>query len=264
MNRNKWIILSIGIVLLIGLSAVALTLEDNTGSEPGMGSDSAVNQTAEEDDDAPAQDNGSQNQQQNGNLNISSDEEGLGTDGQGADEEALIIAAEEILSSTELSHLSDSPSEESLLEQSELYYRYLASLEEGGDPDAMTDAEWTARELYVWFNLAQSEFDVEFDPGSYHLFIEEEQEREVSEEDHDPSQRVLFDVLESEFGEEAKRRQQDIHYLQPYLWTQMEEEAVSQHGGESTDEDDTSQALLEVEQTVFERMAEQYPDLVDN
>ncbi|AOM82085.1 hypothetical protein [Salisediminibacterium beveridgei] len=264
MNRNKWIILSIGVVLLIGLSAVALTLEDNSASEPGMGSDSAVNGTGEEDNSAPANDNGSQNQQQNGNLNITSDDEGFGADGQAADEEALIAAAEGLLSSMELSHISDSPSEESLLEQSELYYSYLASLEEGGDPDAVNDAEWTARELYVWFNMAQAEYDVQFDPDAYHSFIEAEQEREITEEDHDPSQRILFDVLESNYDTEAKRRQQDIHYLQPYLWTQMKEEAISRHSDGATDEENTSEALLEVEQMVFERMAQQYPDLVDN
>lgn len=261
LNRNKWILLAVGIVLLIGLSAVALNLENASGPEPGMGSNEAVNETqnepnaAESGNENTASGNGGS---MNGDLNVSTSGDEQNTLNDPEREAEIRQAAEELVTADTLPEAEEMPTEESLMAHSRMYYQFLERTNDSYPVESIDqDAEWTAGELYTWLDYAKSDFSFDFNAEAYTAFITEGVEAEEGGEEEDPSLRILFEVLEEEYGTTMLQRQQDIHYLEPFIRSQIRDDVIARYG------EDEDAAFMAIQETIFERMSQRYPELVD-
>lgn len=264
MNRNKWIVLAVGIVLLTGLSAVALNLENASGPEPGMGGNGALDDSQNEQNTTAANNENTVSENggtMDGDLNISASGDEQHVFDNPERETELRQSAEELLTADTLPEAEERPTEASLMAHSRLYYLFLERTNEGYSAESIDqDAEWTAGELYTWLEYAESEFAFDFDTESYSAFIHEGTDLEEAGEDEDQSLMMLFEVIEEAYGSTMLQRQQDIHYLEPFIRSQITEEVIARYGEHDEDEEG---AFMMIQETIFERMSQRYPELVD-
>ncbi|GEL08467.1 hypothetical protein [Salisediminibacterium halotolerans] len=260
MTKNKLIVLGIGLILIIILSALLIVLQPET--------DQNTQQTNSEPETAN-EENSSANENTadtSDNFNMP-DEDGVVGEDSGVnendepDDEQLKEYADRALDNVDLPEDTDSISEELLRAHAELYsiYTQMAELESDDIDGSQESAERIMRERYSWYEFSSEEYGFTYNEDDFLTVAE----TEGYIEDASKRAAVLFEVLANE-NDDYYTGQLVYQYLQPYIWHEIADEAIAYYDPASENEQEREEAAERMfAQDVLEYIGDEYPEYLE-
>lgn len=262
MTKNKLIVLGIGLILIIILSALLIVLQPD--------SEQSTQQTNVESEANNAEENTSANEntpESDNDFNMPDEdgvagEEGTGNNVQnGQDDEQLREYAASALDEVNLHEDPDNISEDLLYAHAELnlLYTQMAEQDSKDIDSSQNSAEWPARERYMWYEFASEEFGFSYDKDEFLTTAEEE----VYAEEASNRLAVLLEVLENE-DDDYYTGQLVYQNLQPYIWHEIKEDAASHYDPDAENEDEREEIAERMfAQDVIEYIGDEYPEYLE-
>ncbi|NJP36911.1 hypothetical protein [Alkalicoccus luteus] len=258
MQKQKLLILGAGAVVLLILSTVLFMMDSDQQViqsdqvSNGAGSETAVQEENDSPDDATGSEGGS--------ISVESTENNAAASLDEEEEEEYRSRAEDALDEYTPSDY-ESFSYEAFESHAYLYTIYQQQAEDSViEQDAIqSNSELLALELEGWNDYAVEEYGFTFNEQDFLQYVEGEQESSPVEE---ADVRILVEELEA-VSSTAASQQLEFQYARPYIWSQIQDEAAADAGVSPEETSEWNQLYFEIEQRVFERIADSNPTFME-